>query len=351
MLRRFVPALVLLWVLVLPACAQDAVFPGETWEYAPAAEYGWELDALQGVNAFIRDSTNTTGLVLVDRGKVVLEFGDTQELSYLASVRKSVLALLYGNYVADGTVDLDATLADLGMDDIQGLTDREKRATVRDLISARSGVYHPASNAGDNSDEAPVRGSQEPGTYYLYNNWDFNAAGAAFELITGRDIYDALETDLAVPLGFEDWDRGAQRKSGDTSRSRYRAYHIWMSTRDMARIGHLMLNDGNWNGTQVVPADWARETVSLITPREEMNPARWREGEFGYGYMWWVWDGPQATGDFEGAYTARGYFGQYITVLPAAGIVIAHKTKAAYGRFVGWDTYMAVVRRILEARR
>ena len=64
---------------------------------------------------------------------------------------------------------------------------------------------------------APERGSQEPGTYQLYSNWDFNAAGAVFERLTGRDIYDELQAQLAVPLQFEDWDRSAQRKSGDLS--------------------------------------------------------------------------------------------------------------------------------------
>ena len=333
--------------LAAPACAQEPVFPGDSWEIAQAGSYGWDLDGLQAVNAFVRDSSNTTGLVVVDRGKMVLAFGDVSELSYVASVRKSILAILYGNAGAD----LDQTLADLGMYDVEGLSERERSATVRDLISARSGIYHPASNAGDNSADAPARDSQEPGTYYLYNNWDFNAAGYAFEQLTGRDIYDALEADLAVPLGFEDWDRSAQRKSGDLSRSRYPAYHMWISTRDLARIGYLMLNDGNWDGTQVVPAEWVRQVRALVTPRDEMNPARMRSDEFGYGLMWWVWDDPEARAEFAGAYAARGYLGQYIVVLPAIDVVIAHKTKAAYGRPVSWGTFSAIVDRVLDARR
>ena len=92
----------------------------------------------------------------------------------------------------------ETTLADLGMTDHGGLLPIEQGATHRDLISARSGIYHAASNAGDNSADAPDRGSQEPGTYFLYNNWDFNAAGGAFELQTGIDIYDALRDDLQI---------------------------------------------------------------------------------------------------------------------------------------------------------
>ncbi|NNE69191.1 MAG: serine hydrolase [Rhodothermales bacterium] len=352
-MRRPIALLPLLLLLAMPfqAACQDAVFPGEIWERAPAAEYGWDLDQLQGVNAFARDSSNTTGLMVVDRGKVVLSFGDVEELSYLASVRKSILAMLYGEHVENGTIDLSQTLADLGMDDVQGLSDAEKQATIFDLITARSGIYHPASNAGDNSADAPPRGSQEPGSYFLYNNWDFNAAGAAFEQTTGRNIYDELERQLALPLQFQDWNRDVQRKSGNTSRSRYQAYHVWLSTRDMARIGYLMLSGGEWDGQQVLPEGWAQTITTIVTPVEEMNPARFRENEFGYGYMWWVWDGPEATGPFEGAYTGRGAYGQYITVLPALDVVVAHKTKSAYGRSTGWDTYSGILERIVAAKR
>jgi CubicO group peptidase (beta-lactamase class C family) len=203
----------------------------------------------------------TTGLLVVVGGRVLFEYGDVEEVSYLASVRKSILAMLYGNYVADGTIDLEKTLEELGMDDVGGLLPVERQAKVLHLVTARSGVYHPASNPGDNLADAPARGSQEPGTYMLYSNWDFNAAGGAFELMTGRDIFDALQTDLAEPLEFQDFDRSLHRKGGDRERSLYPSYHMHLSTRDMARAGYLMLREGNWKGEQVIPADWARETT------------------------------------------------------------------------------------------
>ena len=124
------------------------------------------------------------------------------------------------------------TLKELEFTDVGGLLPRELEATVEHLITARSGVYHPASNAGDSTDSAPPRGSQQPGTYYLYNNWDFNAAGAVFEKLTGRDIYDAIETDLARPIGMQDFDWNVQRKSGDPQRSQHMAYHMHFSVRN-----------------------------------------------------------------------------------------------------------------------
>jgi len=262
--------------------------------------------------------------------------------------------MLYGNYVADGTIDLEKTLEELGMDDVGGLLPIERRAKVRHLVTARSGIYHPASNPGDNLADAPARGSQEPGTYMLYSNWDFNAAGGAFELMTGRNIFDALQTDLAQPLGFRDFDRDLHRKGGDMERSRYPSYHMHLSTRDMARIGYLMLWEGSWAGKQVIPAGWAREISSVITPLEEMNPERMRNGPFGYGYMWWVFDGTETEWAYQGGYTGQGAYGQFITVLPAIDIVIAHKTavgpERGYERQTSWSAFQGILDRLVEAR-
>jgi len=350
------------WLLLLPlalpsvSAAQvstTSVFPGQDWEYVASqdlAGYGWDRTALRRTADFIRDSANTTGLVVVDRGRIVFDFGDVEELSYLASCRKSILAMLYGSWVEIGVIDLETTMGELGMDDVGGLLDIEKRATVHHLITARSGVYHPASNAGDNLADAPPRGSQEPGTYMLYSNWDFNAAGAVFEMLTGRDIYDEIQAQLAVPMQFQDWDRNAQRKSGNLSVSRNPAYHIWLSTRDMARIGLVMLHQGEWDGRQILSRDWARRITSVVTPLEEMNPLERRDGYLGYGYMWWILDGPTATGPFEGAYWARGAVGQWIAVFPALDLVIAHKTNSVYGRTTSWESWHRMLELILEAK-
>ena len=324
--------------------------PGSTWERIATPETaGYSSARLADLHRYV-GGLNTTAVLAAVGGRVLFEHGPLDSLSYLASVRKSILAMLYGNYVEDGTIDLERTLEDLGMDDVGGLLPIERGATVYDLITARSGIYHPASNPGDNTADAPERGSQRPGEYFLYNNWDFNAAGAAFELLTGREIYDALQTDLAVPLQFEDFDRDRQQKSGDTDRSRNLAYHMWLSTRDMARIGLLMLRDGTWGGEHVIPRDWARRIHSLVTPLSEMNPARMRDEDHGYGYMWWVWDGPAATGAFEGAYTGMGAYGQYITVLPALDMVVAHKTAIPPEVHTGWDDYEGILTRLAEAR-
>src|SRR5216684_1292756 len=255
----------------------------QPWQKATPESVGFSTQRLESLTPFLK-TLDTTAMMVISHGKVVYDYGDVEKISYLASCRKSILAMLYGNYVASGQIVLGKTLRDLKFDDVGGLLPRELGATVENLITARSGVYHPASYPGDASDSAPPRGSQKPGSYYLYNNWDFNAAGAVFEKLTGKNLYDALESDLAIPLGMRDFNRSFQKKEGDAKRSTIPAYPMHLSTRDMARIGQLMLREGDWHGKQVIPRDWAKHIVSLVTPVHDMNPPSWKE--YAQGSLW-----------------------------------------------------------------
>jgi CubicO group peptidase (beta-lactamase class C family) len=134
-------------------------------------------------------------------------------------------------------------------------------------------------------------------------------------------------------------------------RSVHPAYHFYLSTRDMARFGYLILRGGGWNGQQIVPADWVKTMTSVVTPVDEMNPENYRRGPFGYGYLWWIWDGPANTGIYRGGFTGVGAIGQYITVLPELDMVIAHKTRPQRGNpSVGRGDYLALIERIAGAR-
>jgi CubicO group peptidase (beta-lactamase class C family) len=228
-----------LLVIVFPILSWAQPLPGKDWAKADKPESaGFSSRRLAALTPLVQ-TLDTSAMMVVSKGQVVFEYGDLAKLSYLASCRKSILAMLYGNYVASGKIAIQATLRELKMDDVGGLLPRELDATVENLITARSGVFHPAAYPGDARDSAPPRGSQKPGTYYLYNNWDFNAAGAVFEKLTGRDIYDALETDLARPIGMQDFDRTLQKKEGDSKVSIYPAYPMHLSTRAIWRASAI----------------------------------------------------------------------------------------------------------------
>ena len=253
----------------------------------------------------------TTAFLVLDQGQVVLDHGATTTPGYLASARKSVLSALYGPAVANGTVRLDATLGELGIDDIGGLLPQERLATVRDLLTSSSGVYHPPATVAGPEEDAPARGTRPPGALFHYNNWDFNALGTVFERCTGRSVFAALAEDLAAPLGFEDFDPGLQRLLGRPEVSEHLAHHFFLSARDLGRLGTMMLRNGRWDGRQVVPASWVAESTSIQVDRGAGAP-------LDYGYLWWL---PRLLG--RGSFLAIGNFGQYLLCLPP-GLVIVH---------------------------
>jgi CubicO group peptidase (beta-lactamase class C family) len=330
------------------AFSQD--FPGERWKYDKNyEENGWDEDQLKEFRRFLIDSSNITGLTIIHKGKIVFDFGDIKEVSYIASCRKSVLAMLYGKYVENGKINLSSTLDELGIDDVKPLSELEKTTTVQNLISARSGVYLIGSNGGDSRAYAPERNSKEPGSYWLYSNWDFNLAGHIFELTTGLSIFDEVESQLAIPLQMQDWDRSLHRKSGDMSISRYPAYHMWFSTRDMARIGLLMLNEGKWDGKQIISEKWVGEMIKQRTTSKEVIRNTKQKGsvELGYGYMWWLWENSEDA-RYDNAYSALGALGQSITVYPEIDAVVAYKTKAIYNRSNSMSTRMKVLTKAVE---
>ncbi len=156
-------------------------------------------------------------------------------------------------------------------------------------------------------------------------------AGHILELKSGNSVYEELEQQLAIPLGFEDWNIKNQRRTVNEKKSQYSAYHIYISTRDMAKIGQLMLNEGQWKGKQIISKDWIQKIRSTYTPVEVVNERSGKEADnpiqFSYSYMWWVYENLFGLEDLEGAYEASGYGGQFITIIPKHNIVIAHKTK------------------------
>lgn len=326
-------------ILVSLTCKADAQNAPNDWARVPGADWirvkpesvGYSSGRFEALRGWLKTQSTTAVLVAV-HGQIIFEYGDIKHVSTIASVRKSVLAMLYGNYVISGKINLNQNVKELGLDDKQPFLPIEEHATLEQLLASRSGIYLPNGSYGQD-ETTPKRGSEYPGTYFFYNNWDFNAAGTAFEKLTGKTIYDALENDLARPTGMQDFDRALQKKI-PTKVSVHPEYAMSLSTRDMARLGVLMARNGNWNGKQLIPANWYRYIVTPITPFDDINPTgfrvRGRMDRWGYGLLWWVWEAPAFPGSIyngplQGAYSAMGAGGQFITVLPQADMVIAHK--------------------------
>ncbi len=285
---------------------------------------------LNDIRNFLKRESGTTSMMVLENGRLVFEYGDISEISITASCRKSILAMLYGNYVENEQIHLQEAIEEMGIDEDDGLLPIEKQAKVYDILTSRSGVFHIASNGGYDLKNIKERGSVKPGTYFVYNNWDFNVAGHILEAKIGNTVYEELEDQLAIPLGFQDWNIKNQKRKINEEKSRYSAYHMHLSTRDMAKIGQLMLQKGNWKDKQIIPEDWVEKITTPVTPmdtiskRDELpidHPI-----QFSYGMMWWVFEEFYNNPDFQDAYTASGYGGQYITVIPKRRVVVAHKS-------------------------
>ncbi|AZQ64704.1 class C beta-lactamase-related serine hydrolase [Flammeovirga pectinis] len=343
----------LLIISLFTNCISEAqVYPDKNWKTPQnPSTLGWGETDRSNFTRYIIDSTNITGLMIIHKGQVVLEYGDIEENSYIASCRKSVLSMLFGKYVENGQINLNKTLAELKIEDHSSLLKIEKSATIKDIISARSGVFLPGSNGGDFRRLAPERGSAKPGSYWLYSNWDFNLAGHIFEQETNKNIYDEIEEQLVASLQMQDWDSSLQLKNGNLEVSKFPAYHMWFSTRDMARIGLLMLRNGKWQNKQVIPEAWVKEMTTQRTSYKEAQknaPILKEDGlDLGYGYMWWLIENTEDD-RFKNAYSAQGALGQNITIYPEIDVVLAFKTKSTYKRRNSIQTQMEVIKKTVK---
>lgn len=259
--------------------------------------------------------------MIVHDGLVVAEWGDVSRKSNLHSGRKSFMSALIGIAVARGQIHLDDTLAQLGIDDNEpSLSPIEKGATVRMLLEARSGVYHPSVyETAAMEASKPPRYSHPPGTFWYYNNWDFNTVGAIYEKATGEDIFKALQTEIADPIGMQDYRPSDGHYVSGGLATRYPAYPLNMSARDLARFALLYLHNGRWRDRQIVPAEWVAESTHSYSD----TPTG------GYGYMWWTSvpaSGPRGpkVALLRPTYWADGYLGQYAVVVPSLDLVVVN---------------------------
>lgn len=297
------------WVL-LAASAAAAEYPGKEW--TAEAKPGWSAPLLQAARAYTR-TRQTSSVMIVQSGRVAGQWGDVTLKIETQSVRKSFLSALYGIHVAEGHIDLGKTMGELGIEDkAPALTEREKQATVLDLLRARSGVYHPVGMETPYMRATqPSRGSYAPGEHYYYNNWDFNTLGTIFEKTTGTKIFEEFERRIGEPIGMQDF-RATDGRYMARPDTIHPHYVFAVTARDMARFGYLYLRGGRWGDRQVIPGSWVRRSTTAYSTAlsNDIMPFH------GYGFLWWVTDW---------GYAALGQGGHIIAVHPAKDLVIVHR--------------------------
>jgi CubicO group peptidase (beta-lactamase class C family) len=287
--------------------------------------YGTSMALPAGTDAWIKDRA-LTSLVVLKNGQIVYEdyyLGTTEDdLRISWSVAKSFLSALMGVLVQEGAIaSLDNPVTDYVAQLKGGAYDG---ATIHDVLQMSSGVTFDENYLDYDSDinrmgrVLALGGKMDdfaanltetfsaPGAQMKYTSIDTHVLGMVIRSATGRDIASLMSEKIIAPLGFE----ATPYYLTDGVGAAFVLGGLNLRTRDYARFGQMIAQDGQWQGQQIVPADWID---TAIRPS-----AKTAAGKIGYGYQWWVPVG--ATPGQE--VTGLGIYGQYLYINKAAGVVI-----------------------------
>jgi CubicO group peptidase (beta-lactamase class C family) len=257
-------------------------------------------------------------------------FYQGREVHTLQSVTKSVAATVIGIAIGRGAVgSLDRPFLDFFKDrDLSRVDPRLRRATLFDLLTMRSGIeWHENDRPLDDTNTTwqleqsrdwigftlsqPMEA--DPGTKWVYNSGGSHLMSGIIRAATGRFIDDYAAEFLFRPIGIRDF----HWKNTPTGHPDAEG-GLYLSAQDLARIGHLYLHDGIWNGRRILPAGW----VANATARH----ARAVAPNWDYGLQWWVTSRNGAD-----VWAGRGFGGQLLLVIPSREIVAVINSWNVFG--------------------
>ncbi len=293
---------------------------GPTWELP----YGPGFDLPEGTDDWIEDRAVTSLLVMQD-GQIRFEeyyLGtgpDDRRISW--SVAKSYLSALLGILLDEGAI---TSLDDPVVKYAPNLTGSAyETASIRNVLNMASGVVFDEDYFDPNSDinrmgRVLALGGElddftialqdsfiEPGESWQYVSIDTHVIGMVIRGATGRSVTELMTEKIVQPLGLE---RDGYYVT-DGAGVAFVLGGLNFTTRDFARFGQVILQGGEHDGEQLVPAEWIKESTWPSAPTEL--------GKIGYGYQWWI-----PVGAHEGEFLARGVYGQYMYFDQPRGVLI-----------------------------
>ena len=284
-----------------------------TWAAAPAVHASAPQRRLDALTAPLRqDWLDVQSALVLHRGRPVFDFYrapvTAERLQDVQSVTKSVLALLFGQAMADGHVRGPDELVALRLPALLrlGADARVQRLRFAHLLTMTAGWPPDETARRDRDDDLRqlVRRPfvAEPGARFAYDNGAANLLALALANAVGEPLADYARRRLFGPLGIDrfDWRRGAQGHA-------LGAIGLSLATPAMARLGELVLGEGQWQGRALVPRAYMR---ALARRHSAGGPPL----ATAYGYLWWLG---------AGSVMASGYGGQWIYVDPALELVVA----------------------------
>jgi CubicO group peptidase (beta-lactamase class C family) len=153
-----------------------------------------------------------------------------------------------------------------------------------------------------------------PGAHFIYNSGTTNLLGEVVRRASGQSLREFAQQYLFSPLGISAFEWVGFKHDPEMA---FASSALYLRPRDMAKIGQLMLQEGAWEGEQVVSAEWVRASVrkAMAIPTDMQRTFH----SAGYGYQWWLES--YRAGSIR-AYSARGHGMQFIVVLPDADMVV-----------------------------
>tara|TARA_R110000787_G_scaffold16405_3_gene49774 strand:+ start:1590 stop:2753 length:1164 start_codon:yes stop_codon:yes gene_type:complete len=301
----------------------------------PTAELSYGPDATlpPEVGTWVT-ARDVTALVVLKDGAIVHEsyYKGTapDDLRISWSVAKSYLSALIGVLLEEGAIaSIDDPVTQYAPALTGGAYDG---ASIRNVLNMASGVVFDEDYLDSNSDinkmgrVLALGGSMDdfaagisetftpPGTQWQYVSIDTHVLSMVVRGATGRPIAELMSEKIIAPMGLEH----TPYYLTDGFGTAFVLGGLNLITRDYARMGQMFLQNGQFNGRQIVPEDWVAASTAPSAPTQA--------GEIGYGYQWWI---PQ--GAVEGEFMARGIYGQYVYINRTRGVVIA--TNAADRKF------------------
>jgi len=323
--------------------------PGDDWEVSTNEEQG--LDPMLVAELYLDASGLETiySLLVIKNGYLIAEKyfnkGSVDQLSKLASVTKSYTSALLGIALEKGCLkSVDQKMIDFFPEIANQITDpRKKSITIKDMLQMRAGypweetdtIYWNALWSGDyihHIVDIPL--TVDPGTGFQYSNLTSHWLGIILARSCDRDLKSFGQENLFTPLDVKvgDWNRdldGYYIGCGD----------IQFRARDMAKFGLFYLNEGKYNGEQLISADWVKQ--SLTSYSDNVNTAGVTSGkvgryfyDIGYGYQWW-----SATVGSHHFNFAWGHGGQLIILLNDLDMVIVVTADPFYGKEKHWNAW------------
>ena len=312
----------------ISASEKTFVFEKEDFELPNSYEFeGEQLNLIEGLDHF-----HTDGLIILHDGKMLFEKywnGNTKDSKHIAfSVSKSYLSALFGIAIEEGLIKSIDDSVSIYLDDFEGTGYEDVK--IKNLLQMSSGIEFNEDYADPNSDinrfaRATAKGSsfrdfaktlkngKKQGTYNHYVSLDTQVLGMILESVTDMPLREYLYKRIWSKIGTESDAYYIADKTGtDMALGGLNA-----TLRDFSKFGQLYLNEGSWDGEQIVPKSWVLKSHTPDAPHLMPNAGDLSSSEWGYGYQWWI------PGDPLTDYTAHGIFNQFIYVDPVSNVVIA----------------------------